>query len=75
MPPVEGDSIFNGADDNVSGIVAMLAIAKTFYEQKLLPECPIVFAAFSNEEEGGLGSQYFCNSNVIPMQKIKLNIN
>ena len=73
--PVNGDSIFNGADDNASGIVAMLAIAKTLFEQKLQPDSPIVFAAFSNEERGRLGSRYFCNSNVIPIQKIKININ
>jgi len=74
-PPVNGDAIFNGADDNASGIVTMLAIAKTIYEQKLQPDCPIVFAVFSNEEGGRRGSKYFCNSNVIPIQKIKININ
>jgi len=73
--PVNGDSIFNGADDNASSIVAMLAIAKNLFEQKLKPDCPIVFAAFSNEETGLRGSWYFCNSNVIPIQQIKVNIN
>ena len=73
--PVDGDSIFNGADDNASGVVVLLAIAKTMYEQNIQPDCPIVFAAFSNEETGLRGSMYFNESNVIPVQQIKININ
>ena len=73
--PVAGDSIYNGADDNASGIAVLLAIAKIFYEQNLKPDCSVVFAAFSNEERNMRGSRYFCDSNVIPIQNIKLNIN
>jgi hypothetical protein len=73
--PVNGDSIYNGADDNASGVVAMLAIAKKLFEQNLQINSPVVFAAFSNEEEGLLGSRYFVESNVVPIQRIKLNIN
>lgn len=72
---VNGDSIFNGANDNASGVVAMLAIAKNLYDNNIKPEYPIVFAAFSNEEMRGLGSGYFCNSGVVPIQKIKVNVN
>ena len=72
---VNGDSIFNGANDNASGVVAMLAIAKNLHEHNIRPDCPIVFAAFSNEEMRGLGSTYFCNSSVVPIQKIKINVN
>ena len=73
--PVDGDSIFNGADDNASGTVALLAIAKNMFEMNIQPECPIVFALFSNEETGLRGSRFFCESEAIPMQKIKININ
>ena len=73
--PVDGDSIYNGADDNAAGVVAMLAIAKNLFEQKVQPDSPIVFAAFSNEETGLRGSRYFCESGVIPIRKIKVNIN
>ena len=73
--PLNNDSIYNGADDNASGTVALLAIAKNLYETNIQPECPIVFAAFSNEETGLRGSQFFCKSEVIPIQKIKININ
>lgn len=70
-----GDSIYNGADDNASGTVALLAIAKNLHDHKIKPEIPIVFAAFSNEETGLIGSSIFCQSNVIPLQNMKLNMN
>jgi hypothetical protein len=73
--PVNGDSIYNGADDNASGVVAMLAIAKNLFEQNLPIKSPIVFAAFSNEERGLIGSRYFVSSNIIPIQQVKVNIN
>ncbi len=72
---VNGDSIFNGADDNASGTAALLAIAKNLHEHKIKPEIPIVFAAFSNEETGLVGSNIFCQSGVIPLQHMKLNMN
>ena len=72
---VNGDSIFNGANDNASGVAAMLAIAKNLHDHNIKPDCPIVFVAFSNEEMGGLGSTYFCNSGVVPIQKVKVNVN
>ena len=73
--PENGELIFNGADDNASGVVAMLAIAKKLFKQNLQTNHPILFAAFSNEEVGLRGSRYFVRSNVIPIQRIKLNIN
>lgn len=72
---VNGDSIYNGADDNASGTVALLAIAKNLHEHNIKPEIPIVFAAFSNEETGLIGSSTFCQSGVVPLQNMKLNIN
>ena len=69
------DSIFNGADDNASGTVALLAIAKNMHEMNIQPDCPIVFAIFSNEEAGLQGSSFFCKSDVTPIQNIKININ
>ncbi len=71
----DADTIFNGADDDASGIVTMLAIAKNIFEGQLRPDIPIVFAAFSNEERGFRGSDYFCKSGVLPMQRIKADIN
>jgi Zn-dependent M28 family amino/carboxypeptidase len=56
--PVNGDSIYNGANDDASGVTAVIMLAKYF---KALGnnERTIVFAAFTGEEMGGLGSQYF----------------
>ncbi len=71
----EGDSVYNGADDNASGIVTMLGIAKTLHELNVQLDCPIIFAAFSNEENSMAGSWYFCKNGVIPIQKVKINVN
>jgi len=56
--PVEGDSIYNGANDDAAGTTAVIMLAKYF---KALGnnERTIVFAAFAAEEVGGFGSQYF----------------
>lgn len=56
--PVEGDSIFNGANDDAAGTTAVIMLAKYFKELKN-NERTIVFAAFTAEEIGGFGSQYF----------------
>ena len=56
--PVDGDSIYNGANDDAAGTTAVILLAKYF---KALGnnERTIVFAAFTAEEIGGFGSQYF----------------
>jgi hypothetical protein len=56
--PVNGDSVFNGANDDASGTTAVLMLARYF---KALGnnERTLVFAAFTAEESGGFGSQFF----------------
>lgn len=54
-----GDKIYNGADDNASGVSAALQIAKAFAESNTIPERNIIFAFWDGEELGLLGSQYF----------------
>jgi hypothetical protein len=56
--PVEQDSIFNGANDDATGVTAVIMLAKYF---KALGnnERTIIFSAFTAEESGGFGSQYF----------------
>ncbi len=56
--PVDGDSIYNGANDDAAGTTAVILLAKYFKELKN-NERTIVFAAFTAEEVGGFGSQYF----------------
>ncbi len=56
--PVNGDSIFNGANDDAAGVTAMILLAK-YYKAKNDNERTLVFAAFTAEESGGYGAQYF----------------
>jgi len=55
---VEGDSIANGADDDASGVTAVISLAK-YYKKLNNNERTLIFVAFTAEEEGGIGSQYF----------------
>jgi hypothetical protein len=56
--PVNGDSIYNGANDDAAGTTAVIVLAKYFQALKN-NERTLVFAAFTAEESGGFGSQYF----------------
>lgn len=56
------DRIYNGADDNASGVSAVLQIAKAFTQSKVKPERTIIFAFWDGEEIGLLGSEYFVQS-------------
>lgn len=55
---VEGDSIFNGANDDAAGTTAVMMLAK-YFKALNNNERTLVFAAFTAEEIGGYGSQYF----------------
>lgn len=55
--PIEGDSIYNGANDDASGVTGVLALADYF--KKVGNERTIVFAAFTAEEMGLIGSTHF----------------
>lgn len=61
-PMLEGDQIYNGADDNASGVSAVLQIAKAFLATGVQPERTIVFAFWDGEEKGLLGSAFFVRS-------------
>ena len=56
---LEGDKIYNGADDNASGVSAVLQVAKAFLETGVQPERTVIFAFWDGEEKGLLGSRYF----------------
>ncbi len=55
---MEGDSIANGADDDASGTTAVISLAK-YYKKLNNNERTLIFVAFTAEEIGGFGSQYF----------------
>lgn len=58
-PVLDGDQIYNGADDNASGVSAVLQIARAFLASGQQPERNVVFAFWDGEEKGLLGSKYF----------------
>jgi len=60
LPAVGQDSIANGADDDASGVTAMLTLAD-YYKKKNSNERTLIFAAFTAEELGMYGSKYFSN--------------
>jgi Peptidase family M28 len=62
------DSIFNGADDDGSGTVAMLEIAEQFAAEK--PARSIIFVSHQGEEAGLLGSQWFVEHPTLPLSSI-----
>jgi aminopeptidase YwaD len=72
LAPREGE-IHHGADDNASGTAGVLELARIFSAQK--PRRTIVFIAFSGEEEGLIGSNYYVNHPVVPLANTVAMIN
>lgn len=71
---LEGDQIYNGADDNASGVSAVLQLAKAFKASGGQPLRTIIFAFWDGEERGLLGSEYFMDKCSFPNQ-IKAYLN
>ncbi|WP_051287413.1 M28 family peptidase [Algoriphagus mannitolivorans] len=69
----EGDSIYNGADDNASGTSALLVLADYFSKNR--PKHSIVFAALDAEELGLRGARALLEDFPYPMEQIVLNVN
>ncbi|MEN8793807.1 MAG: M28 family peptidase [Flavobacteriales bacterium] len=64
---------FNGANDNASGIAMMLTLMKYFSENN--PEYSVLFIAFGGEEAGLLGSKYYVENPIVPLNKMKFLYN
>lgn len=71
--PVNGDSIYNGADDDASGVTAVLELARVL-GSGTRPKRTVLFALFGSEELGGLGSQYFREHPPVPLTEIAANL-
>ena len=67
--------IHHGADDNASGTAGMLELARIFSAQRPPPKRTLIFMAFSGEEEGLLGSNYYVNHPVAPLNDVVAMIN
>lgn len=70
--------MYPGANDNASGVSAMLEIAKVFaaaQKEGVRPKKSILFIAFGMEESGMLGSKHYIANPILPLEKLKANIN
>ncbi len=74
-PALEGDQIFNGALDNASGTAGLLVLARAFATLDARPKRSILFLAVTAEEQGLLGSYYYCSSPLYPLEKTVAAIN
>jgi Zn-dependent M28 family amino/carboxypeptidase len=73
--PVNGDSIYNGADDDGSGTTALLGIAEALTKAGMRPKRSVLFVWHAGEEKGLWGSRYFTMYPTIPLDKIVTQIN
>ncbi|HEY0546434.1 MAG TPA: M20/M25/M40 family metallo-hydrolase, partial [Pyrinomonadaceae bacterium] len=74
LAPRAGE-IHHGADDNASGVAGVLELARWFSAAKSRPKRTLVFIAFSGEEEGLLGSNFYVNHPVVPLADTVAMIN
>lgn len=74
-PNAAGDSIYNGAIDNASGVAALVELAQAFKSIKTKPERTIVFLTVTAEEQGLLGAYYYVDNPIFPIKNTIANIN
>ena len=74
-PDEKGDSIYNGALDNATGTASLLELARAFNSMKNKPERSILFLSVTSEEQGLLGSAYYAQHPLYPIEKTVANIN
>ncbi len=67
------DKIFNGADDDASGTVAVMEMARTLAKGER-PKRTVYFICYGSEEAGGLGSNYFANNMPFPKENLVANL-
>jgi len=72
---IEGDSLYNGAHDNASGIASLLGITKIYQQIKVKPKRSILIVMVTGEEMGMLGSQYFASHPTVPVKKMVADVN
>jgi len=71
----EGDKIYNGAHDNATGVAAILSMAKAFGSLDNKPKRSITMLVVTAEEQGLLGSKYYAENPIVPLNKTVANIN
>ena len=70
-----GGAIFQGANDNASGSAVVVALAEYFAQRHIQPKATIIFAAWTGEEAGLVGSAYYTNHPLFPLAKTRAYIN
>ncbi|WP_276496377.1 M28 family peptidase [Pontibacter litorisediminis] len=73
--PIDGDSIYNGAHDNASGVASLLEIARLYDNLKQKPKRSILIVMVTAEEMGLLGSAYFAKYPTVPASQLVANVN
>ncbi|MBA3443735.1 MAG: M20/M25/M40 family metallo-hydrolase [Gemmatimonadales bacterium] len=73
--PVDGDSIYNGAEDNASGTAAVLSAAEAFARSGVRTGRSIIFVGFTAEESGLLGSQALVAKPTVPLRRTAAILN
>lgn len=73
--PGRPDSIFNGADDNASGVAGLLEIAEAFSRREARPDRSLLFLVPSGEEKGLWGSGYFVEHPTVPLSDVVADLN
>jgi Zn-dependent M28 family amino/carboxypeptidase len=71
----QGDTIYHGAVDNASGVAGLLTLAQSFVRTLPPPDRSIVFVAFTGEEDGLLGSRYYVDNPLFPLDDTMADIN
>ncbi|WKZ69253.1 MAG: M28 family peptidase [Melioribacteraceae bacterium] len=74
-PEVNGDSVYNGVFDNAIGVSVLLEIASAIKTENIQPKRSIIFALFTGEEKGLLGSRYYVDHSPVPLYKTIANLN
>jgi len=72
---IDGDSIYNGAEDNASGVACLLEIAEEFMNAATPPQRSVAFLMVTAEEQGLLGSAYYAANPIYPPSKTIANLN
>jgi hypothetical protein len=73
--PIDGDSLYNGALDNASGVASVLEVARAFVALPQRPARSILFLTVTGEERGLLGSEYFARNPTVPASSLVADIN
>jgi Zn-dependent M28 family amino/carboxypeptidase len=74
-PGSDGDTIFNGASDNATGIAALIELGRAFAATRPAPERSLLFVAVTLEESGLLGSEYFAAHPPVPVADMAGGLN